>query len=158
MTQRLTVVKTPSNFIPYGTVDLCGNECRCRVLLAFGSDPLILIGRDMVGGPLIWLKAPGTHEPGLENLERVVASNHLQPEAQRRGLKASVFGNGFLLELAGQPIIKVQEVSPQRALVSEVDLRPLKLTLYGNLQDGLYFGRTHLTRNRITADVAIRIN
>lgn len=135
-------IDTPHDYVPFQELVLCSNKM-VGVHVPFlvdGGVPL-LVGND--GGPKVWLNAkpPGT-------------AGHWLPVVRRNksvhgSVKVATEGAQKVVVTAGTVVVLVVEaMQGTGAEVSQLDLRPLGLNLYGDTS-GLTVGTNRIVGNEI---------
>lgn len=137
----ITKDNLPSTYQPYQQLTLCSNNLiGGGHLLQIGQSLPLLIGRGAT--PQIWLQAP-TDPSGKSFAPLVTASVAAHPAA-------SVYtGGGALVVYAGgQLVLRVRQITDQKAEVEELDLRPIGFNIFGN-KAALNAGGMHMSGNTV---------
>lgn len=132
----ITKTNLPSNYVPYQKLIFCSNvlEGGGNLIEVSGKIP-ILIGKGKP--PLVWLsvkqkkKFTMAVEASKSNFSGVTAKN--------------IFG-GTVVMFKGVVLLSAREITDEEAEVTEVDLRPLGLNIYGD-KSGLHVGSTQFSGN-----------
>jgi hypothetical protein len=147
-------IPVPPGYEPFPELVLCSNTLRdVSIPIAVSRAPLLLVGRG-TGVPLVWLAAPA--EPGPPNWLFAVKENRSNNPAVR--VKVELLRKTVRVSVSGRDVLRVLAVSPLRAEVGYLDLRPLGLDVVGT-SDGLRIGSTQLAGNTMDhLEVAFDLN
>jgi hypothetical protein len=131
----------PPGYEPYSTLEFCSNVLE-HVQVPFERDgqPLLLVGKGQV--PVVWLKGPA--DATASAWEYIVKGNRSANPA------VAVLINRVLGEVRVQvdksTVLVVKRLGPDKAVVSQLDFRPLGLDITGD-RTGLRLGGTVISRN-----------
>lgn len=129
----------PKYFKPYQNLSFCSNSILGGGhIFAMGDVLPLLIG---VGpSPRVWLQAVAA--PGSKEFVTVVADS----KATHPAVDVTVDGVKVIVSVQGIAVLTVEAKNDQRAVVSEVDFRPLGLNVFGN-SSSLNLGGMQLSNN-----------
>lgn len=132
----ITKTNLPSNYVPYQKLNFCSNvlEGGGHIIEVSKSIP-ILVGKGTP--PLVWLSA----KQDKENVLIVEAS-----KAKFSSVTSSNIFGGTVVMSKGVVVLSARQISDEEAEVTEVDLRPLGLNIYGD-KNGLHVGGMELIGN-----------
>jgi len=135
----ITTKNLPEHFRPYQSLSFCSNNISGGGhIFAMGQILPLLIG---VGPtPRIWLQAVAA--PGSKSFVTVVADS----KATHPAVNVEVDGGKVVVSVQGIAVLTVEAKDDQRAIVSEVDFRPLGLNVFGS-SSSLNLGGMQLSNN-----------
>lgn len=127
----MTKQELPEIYTPFPTLIICSNELvSVQVPIAVGDRPVLLIGMDDSSTAQVWLQAP-MGSPKGSTWEWIIEGN------EKRFQDASVLiaGPSIGVFLGEDSLLHVTVTEPHnRADVISMDLRPLGMAIYGNMQ------------------------
>lgn len=135
----ITKNSLPDGYVPYKRITVCSNELvGGGHIFAVGDVLPLLIG---VGPkPLIWLQAVAS--PNSKEFVTIVdASISTHP-----AVRVSESGRRVTVTVGGAPVLAVEAISSESAVVSELDLRPIGLNVYGS-SSKLHVGGMQISRS-----------
>ena len=134
----------PLNYLPYRELVLCGNTLNhVRIPIAVNKFPVFLVGSSPNAQKImVWLAAPLNKETNqwrfvIEGGLTMSPHIRLIHEKSERILKVHI-GQTLILE--------AEEMSPDKAIIRTLDLRPLGLSIFGD-QASLHVGTHTLAQN-----------
>lgn len=133
-------VQVPKNYKPMHKLILCGNTL-IDVNIPFevdGGIPL-LIGAN--GEPQIWLNARPP-SPGMPWVPVIRQNRSMHKAAQIQGVGSDT----VIVEIQGTKVLVLQKRQPDTFEVTELDLRPVGLNIYGD-RSKLMIGTNQLVSN-----------
>ncbi|EAP80271.1 hypothetical protein [Sulfitobacter sp. NAS-14.1] len=135
----ITKTNLPSSYTPYQKLVFCSNvlEGGGNLIEVSGTIP-ILVGRG--DPPLVWLSAKQDAK-----IVTVVEASRAKFSSVTA---ASIFG-GTVVMSKGVVLLSARQISEEEAEVTEIDLRPLGLNVYGN-KSGLHVGGMEFTGNHFS--------
>lgn len=155
----------PNDYIPFNEIVFCSNLfINGNVLIQIGNDAILLVGNGEV--PLIWLKYPTNHNNWAYIVEKntplhkdisIFANNRTTTMIFNllNTINDNIIKN-YNLDIK-KTIIKVSKISNKKAIIEELDLRPIGLEIYGN-NDGLNVATNYLKNNSfVNVDTMIKI-
>lgn len=121
----ITKESIPTGYKAYQSITVCSNEIvGGGHLFAMGDILPLLIGSGPK--PLIWLQAVAA--PNSKEFVTIVdASVSTHP-----AVRVSDQGGKVTVVIGGKTVLAVEALSEQKAIVSELDLRPIGLNVHGN--------------------------
>jgi hypothetical protein len=132
----------PKSFQPYHKLTVCSNSLigGGHIVEVSGTLPLIIGKGDK---PQIWLQA--LNNPETKEFILVVENSISKfPSVQVKEIQ------GFLVvSIQGNEVLRIREVSENEASVDAMDLRPIGLNLYGDV-DGMKVGNGSFSRNAMS--------
>lgn len=145
----LSLENLPSGYQPYQDLIVCSNAFRgVQIPIASGEQPILLVGRGVF--PLIWLAARTAPTSSLW-MYVVDAS-----KVANAGVKVD-FGDSITVRIGPTKVISVAAETPERAIITLLDLRPLGLNIVGDTA-GLQLGSNSFSHNAIVgARVGIQV-
>jgi len=121
----ITTENLPIGFKPYPKITVCSNTViGGGHLVAMGKVLPLLIG--MGPKPIIWLQA--ATEPKENKFITIVDASI----ATHPLVRVAEQGNKIIVSVGGKTLLIVEATSLEAAVVTELDLRPLGLNIYGN--------------------------
>lgn len=147
----ITTENLPIQYRPYQIISFCSNQIiGGGHIFAMGKDLPLLIGEGRK--PRIWLQAVST--PDSRELITVVSNSRSTHPA----VSVKVDGKRVIVTVQGRTVISAEPMGANGAVVTELDLRPVGLNVFGN-QSGLSLGGMHLSHNTISGvGVAFGLN
>lgn len=135
----ITSEKIPAGYTPYQSINFCSNEITGGGhIFAMGKVLPLLIGTGPK--PKIWLQAI-TSPSDKKFITIVDASIAKHPSAR------VIEQDGKIIVIVhGKTVLAVEAFSTQRAIVPELDLRPIGLNVYGD-SSILHLGGMQLSNN-----------
>jgi len=135
----ITRENLPKHFKPYQSLSFCSNDISGGGhIFAMGEVLPLLIG---VGrSPRVWLQAVAA--PGSKKFVTVVADS----KATHPAVDVTVDGVKVVVSVRGITVLTVEAKNDQRAVVSEINFRPLGLNVFGSLSS-LNLGGMQLSNN-----------
>ena len=135
----ITTENLPTNYLPYPSLSFCSNEISGGGhIFAMGKVLPLLIG---VGpSPRIWLQAVA--DSGGKQFVTIVSDS----KATHPAVAVSDDGSKVVVSVRGKTILTVEAEDNQRAVVSEVDFRPIGLNVSGS-STNLSLGGMQLSHN-----------
>lgn len=135
----ITKTNLPSSYIPYQKLAFCSNvlEGGGNLIEVAGTIP-ILVGRG--DPPLVWLSA--------KQDAKVVTIVEASRAKYSSVTAANIFG-GTVVMSKGVVLLSARQISEVEAEVTEIDLRPLGLNVYGD-KNGLHVGGMEFTGNHFS--------
>lgn len=121
----ITRATLPNTYKPYQRLTVCSNMLiGGGYLVALGDVLPLLVGSGE--GPTIWLQAP-IDKSGKNYVPLVTASVASHPAV-------GVVGNrdGLTVSIGGVPVIHVDQVDQNSAVINHLDLRPVGLNIFGD--------------------------
>lgn len=143
-----TQPELPSQYTPYEELVICSNTMINGIIPVEvdGHSPF-LVGKGDV--PRIWLSA--MVNPSEQKWLHLIENNQIidQPTFKDHPLKLFISEEDRLVQVsAGEYIIlRVEKRSETQAVISQLDLRPLGLNIFGK-EDGLHVANSHFRENR----------
>jgi hypothetical protein len=135
----ITAENLPGQYRPYKSIIFCSNKIiGGGHIFAMGKNLPLLIGEGETSR--IWLQAVSA--PGSREFITVVndsKSTHPAVSVKRDGKK-------IIVTVQGHTVISVEPTEAQRATVTELDLRPIGLNVFGNASS-LNLGGMQLSQN-----------
>lgn len=129
----------PAEYKPYQNIDFCSNHLHGGGhIFAMGQVIPLLVGTGE--HPRIWLQAVST--PGKQNFVTIVSDskpNHPAVSVETKGAKV-------IVSVQGRTVLCVESCGPDTASVTELDLRPIGLNIFGN-SSSLSLGNMQLSQN-----------
>jgi len=137
----------PANYQPYNSLTICSNTLLGGGhIVAVGETLPIVIGRGTK--PQIWLQAMSA--PNSKKFVSIIessVSNHPAVEViEEEG--------AIVVTIQGIKVLVVKADSDQAATVSQLDLRPIGLNLFGN-QSSLTAGGSTLSNNTMSGGAVL---
>jgi hypothetical protein len=135
----ITTENLPANYFPYPSLSFCSNEISGGGhIFAMGKVLPLLIG---VGpSPRVWLQAVA--DPEGKQFVTIVADS----KATHPVVAISDDGSKVVVSVRGKTILTVEAKDNQKAVVSEVDFRPIGLNVFGSSAN-LSLGGMQLSHN-----------
>ena len=135
----ITTENLPTNYRPYQSLSFCSNNISGGGhIFAMGKVLPLLIG---VGpSPRVWLQAVAA--PGGKEFVTIVADS----KATHPAVDVADDGSKVVVSVRGKTVLTVEAKDDQRAVVSEVDFRPLGLNVFGS-SVSLSLGGMQLSHN-----------
>lgn len=135
----ITTENLPKYFRPYQSLSFCSNNISGGGhIFAMGQVLPLLIG---IGpSPRVWLQAVAA--PGSKKFVTVVADS----KATHPAVDVTVGSGKVLVSVRGIAVLTVEAKDGQKAVVSEVDFRPLGLNVFGS-SSSLNLGGMQLSNN-----------
>lgn len=135
----ITTKNLPEHFRPYQSLKFCSNNITGGGhIFAMGQVLPLLIGTGP--SPRIWLQA--VEAPGSKNFVTVVADS----KATHPAVNVNVDGGKVNISVRGIAVLTVEANDDQKALISELDFRPLGLNVFGS-SSSLNLGDMQLSNN-----------
>ena len=123
-----TIDKTPKGYVPYSLLSVCGNKLTGGAkILAVGDTFPILIGKG--SKPQIWLMAIAS--PNDKKFISIVEASI----SQHSFVRVEEVGRQLVVKVQGATVLKVEQTGDDQALVSEIDMRPLGLNVFGGVSE-----------------------
>lgn len=131
----------PVRYSPYRELDFCSNRLiGVHIPIVVHENPVLLLGTGSY--PLVWLAAP--IEPGARRWGYIVKeSKSVNPAVNVHVDKRQ---KSVHIRIEGKTVLFAQANSSSKATVSQLDLRPIGLAVYGDRR-GLYAGGMSLASN-----------
>ena len=135
----ITTENLPNGYIPYQDLTFCSNSI-------LGGGHIFAIGRIvplLVGvgpTPRVWLQAVAA--PDSKDFVTIVADS----VSTHPAVDVLVTGREVAVSVEGKSILKAEAIDGLRAIVHEVDFRPLGLNVFGSSQE-LSLGGMRLSHN-----------
>lgn len=121
----ITKNNLPIGYLAYPVITLCSNKIvGGSYLFAIGDILPLLIGKGPK--PTIWLQAIA--KPNSQSFITVVDASI----ATHPVIAVTEKSNKVIVSAGGVQVLIVEAVSSEEAVVSELDLRPIGLNIYGN--------------------------
>lgn len=135
----ITKTNLPSTYVPYQKLNFCSNvlEGGGNLIEVSGTIP-ILVGKG--NPPLVWLSAK-------QEKEIIVVVEASKPKYSSV-TATNVFG-GIVVMSKGVVLLSARQITEDEAEVTEIDLRPLGLNIYGD-KNGLHVGGMEFTGNHFS--------
>lgn len=135
----ITTQNMPKGYKAYQSITICNNEIvGGGNIFAMGDVLPLLIG---VGPkPTIWLQAIAA--PNSKQFVTIVDASITKHPAVR----ISEEGRTVTVVVGGKTVLAVEALSEERAIVSELDLRPIGLNVHGDTSM-LYVGKMQISGN-----------
>jgi hypothetical protein len=135
----ITKESIPTGFRAYQSITICSNEViGGGHLFSMGDVLPLLIG---VGPkPMIWLQAVAV--PNSKEFITIVDAS----VATHPAVRVSEGGGKVTVVIGGKTVLAVEALSDQKAIISELDLRPIGLNVHGNASM-LYVGGMQISRS-----------
>ncbi|TCD22308.1 hypothetical protein E0D86_06505 [Pseudomonas sp. IC_126] len=135
----ITSEKIPSGYTPYHSINFCSNEIvGGGHIFAMGKVVPLLIGTGPK--PKIWLQA--ITSPSDKSFITIVDESI----AKHPSVRVTEQDGKVIVIIHGKTVLAVEAISTQKAIVSELDLRPIGLNVYGNSLT-LHLGGMQLSNN-----------
>lgn len=135
----ITSEKIPAGYTPYQSINFCSNEIvGGGHIFAMGKVLPLLIGTGPK--PKIWLQAIAS--PNSKQFITIVDAS----TATHPSVRVTEQGGKVIVIISGKTVLAVEATSTQKAIVSELDLRPIGLNVYGN-SSMLHLGGMQLSKN-----------
>ena len=141
----------PAEYVPFSRLEFCGNALvNCRAPIRMKGQAPVLVGR-APEGLWVWLSMP----KDKDMMEWIALVEKNEAKNSRITIHMSdaklVVVSTFLDPL--QPILHVTREDDVRATVHKLDLRHIGLRMYGDENNGLFFG-SHTFRGNTFEGVA----
>lgn len=140
----------PKEYSPFDKLEICSNLFKGTIPIKAYEHAVVLIGRG--AQPLIWLSGLVTKK-GKE-FKELVKKNHSLNEAVK--VIISTKNNSIVVKVANIVILEVTKVSEEKAIMSKIDLRPIGLNIYGDV-NRLMVGTNSFIHNTITAQTMVNV-
>jgi hypothetical protein len=135
----ITTENLPTNYKPYQSLSFCSNNIfGGGHIFAMGNVLPLLVGIGTL--PRIWLQAVAA--PGSKDFVTIVADSR----ATHPAVDVTAVGGKVVVSVRGRTVLAAEANDEQRAVVSEIDFRPLGLNVFGN-SAGLSLGGMQLSNN-----------
>ncbi|WP_252959046.1 hypothetical protein [Pseudomonas simiae] len=116
--------KTPKGYFPYSLLSVCGNKLMGGAkILSVGDVFPVLIGKG--SKPQIWLMAIAS--PTDKKFISIVEASI----SQHSFVHVEEVGRQIVVKVQGATVLRVEQTGDDQALVSELNMRPLGLNIYG---------------------------
>lgn len=140
----MSVTKLPKEYLPFEKLEICSNQfIKGKVPIEVHKHAILLIGSGEQ--PVIWLSGPVTKEG--KQFQEIIMKNKSLNEAVK--VKVSAKNNSTIVKVGDITIVEVAKVSEEKAVVSQIDLRPVGLNIYGDAKE-LCVGTNKLVSNIFT--------
>ena len=127
----------PKEYEPYKELEFLSNKAiNFRLLIKAGGFSPILIGRG--DNPLIWLAQRHPDDPEKWGY-LVYANKSFHPK-----INVKVVGKKVEITVEKTTLVSLEEISPTKAKLSRLDLRPIGLNIYGD-ESKMLIGTNTLT-------------
>lgn len=149
----ITVDNTPKNYKPYSHLTICTNKISNYTNLFVINDniPLLIGCGDK---PMIWIQGAVKNKSALFIDSTISKSNQIKI-TEEDGVITIIFSFKKNYQTSNVILLKIKQIKEDEATVSQLDLRPIGLNIYGNDSDGLTAGNIKLFRSTINATTAI---
>lgn len=138
----------PESYVPYGTVNLCTNTLvNVRIWFDIAGQIPILVGRGE-HGPQLWLR--GMIESPEDWRDVIVRNQVLIAQVPPFGTVSTQTEDLYQMlsvDVGGFPVLRCSQDRPDELTVRLIDLSPLRLSIKGNVEGGLYFGTMQMRGN-----------
>jgi len=135
----ITTDNLPANYKPYQNLIFCGNNITGGGhIFAMGKVLPLLVGMGTL--PRIWLQAISA--PGSKVFISIVDDS----KSTHPAVDVITDGSKVVVSVRGKTVLAAESIDEQRAIVSELDFRPLGLNLFGN-SSSLNLGGMQMSQN-----------
>ncbi len=142
--------KLPEEYSPFDELEICSNLFKGTIPIKAYEHAVVLMGRG--AQPLIWLSGLVIKEG--KQFQELVEKNNSLNEAIK--VIISTKNNSTIVKVANVVILEVIKVSEKKAIVSKIDLRPIGLNIYGDV-NGLTVGTNSLIHNTLIAHTMVNV-
>jgi hypothetical protein len=134
-------IKFPVEYVPFKELIICSNiMIDGKVPFTIKMGVPLLVGRGEV--PLIWLAVPISKE--ASDWKYVVEGS--QSLDKRYDVISFDEGKSIRIMLDNINLIQVNKISDEKAKITNLDLRPLGINIYGD-NSGLFVGTNRMAKN-----------
>lgn len=152
----ITIKNIPKNYKPYLHLTLCSNKISNYTNLFVINDniPLLIGCGDK---PMIWIQGAVKNKSALFIDSTISKSNQIKI-IEEDGVITITFSFKKNYQTSNVILLKIKQIKEDEATVSQLDLRPIGLNIYGNDSDGLTAGNAKLFRNMFNTTTVMAFN